>query len=413
MSLNIPYWDDYDAALKFGNELVTFPTFSGRLIYFLGSRHNEYKIFLAHGMVWLQIACTGHMNLNVLNFLGNAFMALLAVFLWKMFLPEARLERRLALFVPVALLLFQFNYVETLDWSVTTLQNVAVIPCVIGSIYLVERKTLLSFAGGLGLMAMAIAASGNGFAAALIGALMLALGRRGVELGVWMLAAGTCAWMYAFHYGRMNELSPHHVSLTEMVLHPHLLYVFSFLGSAAYYPLKSASFTFGIVLCGFLVWASRRGWLRRRTAAAYSLLFILLTAMAVSGLRGDQGIEQSLASRYRMYSDLLVVFAWFFLAEEYLADESKPLRGNRLYAGALAICFLFSAAMDVVGVHQLRKRNAMLVQGIQIYEHSGRTVSPMLNWANVPAEQMAPLAERSRQAMLESERNGTFVLKQY
>jgi hypothetical protein len=47
----------------------------------------------------------------------------------------------------------------------------------------------------------------------------------------------------------------------------------------------------------------------------YCLLFILLTAMGVSALRAELGLMQSISSRYRIYSDLLLIFAWFALVK--------------------------------------------------------------------------------------------------
>src|ERR1700761_9404769 len=140
-SRNLPLLDDYDAGLKFANHLVQLPHFSERLVYFLGAQHNEYKIYVGHGLVWLQLALTGRVNFAVLSVLGNLSILFLGVFLWKMFLPGVELTRRLALFLPVSLLLFQYQYVETLNWPLPGVQNLPIVMFAVGSLYLLDRRS--------------------------------------------------------------------------------------------------------------------------------------------------------------------------------------------------------------------------------------------------------------------------------
>src|SRR5258708_1694930 len=284
MSRDIPLTDDYDAGLKFANHLVQLPNFSERLIYFVGAQHNEYKIFVGHGLVWLQLALIGHVNFAVLSALGNISVLFLGIVLWKMFLPDVDLERRLALFLPVSLILFQYQYVETLNWPLPGVQNLPVVTCAIGSIYLLGRKTRGAFAGALGLMMLGIASSGNGFLIALVGMLMLLIGRMYTRLAAWSLTVALCAWAYAYHYNKMATQSTKHQSTLTALMHPQFTYLLGFLGSAGRFPVQAGAIFLGFALCVFFGWMIWRGYLRRYPVVGYCLLFILLTAIGVAGI---------------------------------------------------------------------------------------------------------------------------------
>jgi hypothetical protein len=406
-SRNIPLTDDYDAGLKFANHLVQIHDFSGRLIYFVGAQHNEYKIFVGHGLVWLQLALIGHINFAVLSALGNLSVLLLGFILWKMFLPGVNLERRLALFLPVSLILFQYQYVETLNWPLPGVQNLPVVPCAIGSIYLLGRKTRSTFVGSMALMVLGIAASGNGFLIAPVGALMLLMDRLYGRLVTWILTTGACAWIYAYRYNAMATQSPKHQPLLVVLMHPHLIYLMGFLGAAGRYPVQPGAVVLGFALCVFFGWIIWRGYLRQEPVIGYCLLFVLLTAIGVSGLRADFGLAQSLSSRYRIYSDLLLIFVWFALVKTTRMDETPTLRGSRLFVTAVVMSALFCVAMDGIGMRNLHKRDQKLEHGMELFERSGGLQSPVYS-PDGEIQGYPGFDEHARQILIESQKSGTY-----
>jgi hypothetical protein len=412
MSRDIPLTDDYDAGLKFANHLVQLPDFSERLIYFIGAQHNEYKIFVGHGLVWLQLALTGHVNFAVLSILGNISVLFLAIVLWKMFLPGFDLERRLALFLPVSLILFQYQYVETLNWPLPGVQNLPVVTCAIGSIYLLGRKTRGAFAAALGLVVIGIASSGNGFLIVFVGMLMLLIERMYARLAVWSLTAALCAWPYAYHYDKMATQSAKHQSLLTQLSHPQFTYLFGFLGSAGRFPVPPGAIALGFALCVFFGWMIRRGYLRQDPVVGYCLFFILLTAIGVSGLRADLGLMQSMSSRYRIYSDLLLIFAWFALVKMSRIAEAPTLRGSRLFVGVVTMSVLFCIAMDGIGIRNLRKRDRDLEHGMALFEQSSGSISPVYS-EDGRVQGYPGFDEHARKILLESEKAATYEPPQY
>jgi hypothetical protein len=120
---------------------------------------------------------------------------------------------------------------------------------------------------------------------------------------------------------------------------------------------------------------------RRSPTVSYCVLFLLLTAVGVAGIRSDLGISQSLDSRYVIYSALLLIFAWFSIVEEILQHQDLPLRRNRMFLVAVFGAVLFCLIMDFWGWFYLEQRNRKNVLGMATYELSistGSNVGPIL-----------------------------------
>jgi hypothetical protein len=102
----------------------------------------------------------------------------------------------------------------------------------------------------------------------------------------------------------------------------------------------------------------------------YSVIFLLLTSVGVAGIRSNFGTMHSLASRYTIYSALLLIFAWFAVVEEWLMHEPESPRYKQIFLSAAVFAVLFSVAMDVWGLRFLTRRNRDLVIGMNLYEQN-------------------------------------------
>jgi hypothetical protein len=137
----------------------------------------------------------------------------------------------------------------------------------------------------------------------------------------------------------------------------------------------------GLLLCAYFIVLAWRGYPRRSPTVSYCVLFLLLTAVGVAGIRSDLGISQSLDSRYVIYSALLLIFAWFSIVEEILQHQDLPLRRNRIFLAAVFGAVLFCLIMDFWGWFYLEQRNHRNVLGMATYELSvstGSNVGPIL-----------------------------------
>jgi hypothetical protein len=230
--VNLPYADDCDI-LQFLSQIAQVGSAVAKLWLFLAWQHNEYKLFFVDGVAWAQFALLGHVNFAQLCVLGDSAVLVLALILWSMFLPGHKdLARRLALFVPVAWLLFQMVYWETLNTALGTLQNLWVIVFSLGAIRCLLLDQRKAYYGALVLYALAIAASGNGFFVLPVGLVILAKRRQLARAGGLLAASLVCIAAYAYHYNfRSSQVQPGGSVFSEL-RHWRPDFMIAFLGNA-------------------------------------------------------------------------------------------------------------------------------------------------------------------------------------
>ena len=411
--VNLPYEDDYDNILRFLNIMHGKAGLAAKVVYVLTDQHNEYKVFFENTIFALQYAVLGHTNLVALCIFGDLSILFLGIVLWKMFLPT--LENRflrLVLFVPVTWLIFQLSYSETVNWAAPAIQNLYIPVFSFATFLFLAKDGRRSFLAALACLVLAIATSGNGFIAAFVGLLMLVRARQFRRVLPWVAVTGGMAALYAYHYNVMSSQSPKQHSVLVTVLHLKLFYVFPFLGSAAAsfipngHPIK-ISIAIGMALILFLAVYLFRGGISRHPAVVAAIVFLLLTAIGVAGLRSDFGAAQSMSSRYRIYSSLMLVCVYFVLAEKHLANAKEPLRRNWLYLGALGFSILFCFKMDLDGYRYFRARKAAILKEMAIFEHPKPGTSPGPDELHI----MSPTPEwnlGARDTLLESEHLGIY-----
>lgn len=257
---NIPLFDDYFALLGFLDKMSGASGAGAHLRIFLAAQHNEYKLFWGDGLAWAQLKLLGHVNFAQLCALGDSAVLVLALELWWMFLPgEKDISKRLAYFVPVAWLLFQLEYSETLNWAMAGLQNLWVLVFAMGAIQCLLRPSRKAYAGALVLLVLAIAASGNGFLLIPVGMAILAIRRSmrkyWVRLAGWLAVSGLCVSAYAYHYDGMSSQSPASRSIFSTLLHWRPDYVLAFIGNVGAFGGIAESLTKVCLLLGVLLLA--------------------------------------------------------------------------------------------------------------------------------------------------------------
>jgi len=367
----IPYYDDYYTLLGFINQLIPLESFSARFMYLLAAQHNEYKLFFDHTIAWLQYALIGHLEFRSLALIGDASILFLVLLLWKMFLPHHHsLAERLAYFIPISWLLFQLQYWESLNWPMASLQNDPILFFSIATIYFLLKGTRPAFCAALALFIIAVATSGNGFLLISVALLIFILNRQYLRIVPWLIAAAACIAAYAYRYNiNSSQVQQHHSILSTF--HPLApAYVIAFIGSAAGFPFKPVSLVLGTALCVFFIWMARRGYIRRNPFVSYCMLFLLLTAIGVAGLRSEFGLAQAMSSRYTIYSALFLTFAWFAIVEEFLQHRRVPFLTNNLYLAVVALSILFSLCMDGFGYLEISTRTQHLQQAMSAYQHA-------------------------------------------
>ena len=414
--VNLPLLDDYDALLEFLNRLVQTKGVAAKFLLLLAEQHNEYKLFWVHGLAMAQVELMGHVNFAQLCVLGDGAVLVLAFLLWLMFLPQEKNSvRRLTFFVPVAWLLFQLGYCDTLNWAMASLQNLWAIVFSLAAIQCALGLTRTAYAGALILYMLAIAASGNGFLLLPVGLLIVISRRQWRRCTGWLAVTGVSIAAYAYHYNMMSSQSNPHLSVFSTLLHLRPDYVVVFVDNAG--AVRGSTYlsvwiclTLGTVLLVFFGWLAWRGYALKNPAVACSVLFIILTAIGVAGIRSDFGLVQGLSSRYAIYGALLAIFAWAALAEEFLQNRNEPSFGDRVCVAMVVTMMLYGFFMDEMGYQYLAQREQNMVKAMTVYEHTAASPSPVSPVPIYPVETegMISLRQRALGILGESIRLGVY-----
>lgn len=405
-SVNLPEMDDYDAILGFVNTFLKIGTGRARLEFFLASEHVQYKLYFEHALILAEWKLTGHLNFFFLQQLGNLFVVLIVLILWRMFQPNREsLADRLILFAPVGLLLFAPRYSETLNWAMGSLQNLTVIFFAMLCFYLLARQSGgRSFAGASLCMTLAICCSGNGFLVSGIGLLAL-LGRRAwVRTGIWLAITGCMAGVYAFHYA-LNRVpppaGPHHPLLVVC------LFPFAFLGAAG------GRLWLSLLLAASIVWFAgvlvRERWRVRAASTFYSCLFILITGVGVDLTRHNLGLHAALALRYAIYSQMLLALLYMTALQLGLDRKLTPRRRH------LALSAVFLATTGYFGWNEAMGLRVMSRRSALIRQHYVGWMSAPERESLIPDEEpgmkavgMREFSRRAERTLLESKELGVY-----
>ena len=378
--LNLPYLDDYNGVLEFLEHFSSLPNPLAKAGYVVLAQHNEYKPVFANFIIALQYGISGHPSFVLLSWLGNLFVLALFYLMWRHFLvAEENTSRRLLLFAPVAYLLFQLQYAETLNWSSPGLQNIPVLVFAFAALAALSQNSRASFFLGCLMMVLSIASSGNGFALLPVGIAMLLQRRAWGRVGLWALIGGLCAAIYFYHYNFHSSQQDPNRSVLHSAHYLNPIFTLSFMGSAlsVHVPvIHNASVLVGAFICVLILWMAKRRFDRSNPVFFNFSVFLVLTAIGVSGIRSKFGVGASVAGRYRIYSDLLLVCCYVFMMESYLRNRGLQ---RRFFQAALVTSILFWAIFDRRGNGYLINHDNFITAGVEQYKTSNHQQGPFFS----------------------------------
>jgi len=366
--LSLPYHDDYGVILVFANQYGHLHGFPAKILDIATTQNNDYKLGLVHFVVAIELEFTGRLNFAFLVTLGNSCLLAIAYLLWHVYRrQEIPLNQQLLEFVPISLLFFSLTYWETVNWAMAGLQNFSVILFSLLAIYLLVPKGTKSLSFPVLLLAcisamLAAFSSANGFLLAPVGLLLLMRRRAFVASAVWCMSFMSPVAAYRYHY------VAYHVSVNTMHRGSYLgkvAYYFAFLGCAIQQRWLGA--ILGLVVFAVLVLAARSGFERTNPVPSYFSLWILLTAAPVAWLR------QGIASRYSIYSLLLLISCYWFLMQ-YLSG--RALNRKRFYAVSIVLAAVLCFGSDALAYVRLGQRQHIVLLGIENYRSNPAINSP-------------------------------------
>lgn len=407
-SFNLPVMDDYHALLAVVNHLRITQGVESRFFYLLGAQHNEYKLWFGGGIAWLQYLALGHLDFRWLSLFGASFILPLALVLWTMFLPTcADLPKRLLLFVPASCLLFQLSYAETLNWAMASLQNLPVLFFALLAIVLLVRSTRGAFWWSLVCLTLAAASSGNGLLLIPVGLVACAARRQYARLLCWLAASCVICAGYAYHFNILSSQTEAHRSIFITLRHFSLVYTLAMLGSEG---PRFGYVLLGLLLCAFNIYLLRSAYFNRHPAVGYCVLFLFLTALGVAGIRSEFGLAQAITSRYQIYSSLLLIFAWFRIADAFVSPR-HPTLNDSLISATILLTLLFALRRDTSGYQLLTRREHYAFTGMAVYQQSRRdsTTGGPVFWMPEQGSVLAEMNPGAREALTEAKQLDTYT----
>lgn len=369
----MPLLDDYHAILGFCVGWRELPTVADKLAFLASYQHVDYKLVLQELFFVSEMDLTHRIDIRLLIFIGNLFLLAILLVLWRIYSADNEtLQFRLIQFLPVAFLFFSLNYAETLDFAISGLQILPVIFFSLASLYFLvqsfesNRKHSFPLACALALLASFTYA--NAFLVGPVGLLFLVAKRAYRRSLLWCATFLPGLGPYLWHYHRF----PHPAGAS---IGTQLLFFITFLG-AGNPSYKLVIPTGVVVLCSYLLVTRYR--LYQANAAAYLCAsWVMLTAVLVAIGRSGYGLDMSRASRYTIYSDLLLVFCYGFAFQFGRELRLPDSRKQQLYAAVLVFSAIFCVRADQQGYHFLSERRQKLEKGLEEYRAAPDRVSPM------------------------------------
>jgi hypothetical protein len=375
--LPYPYLDDYNAVLNFSCLFKNAHGFTAKAMQVAVFQHNSYRLILEHGFICADIALAHHLNFGFLTAVGDLFLFGIFALLWRSF-EEMPFKKKLLFFLPVSFTFFSLCYWETLNWVEASLQNVPSPFFALASLYLLDKTKNSYRPKGRFLLACVAALLGccssvNGFLLAPVGALMLASQRRSRHAFFWLLSFILPLMAYMDH--PILQPVQHGFFLTK------LYYFVAFFGSALLW--STPAFLAGLALLGLLIWAARSHFAHKNPVLFFFALWIVLTGALVESVR------MSIASRYSIYSILLVVSCYTFVLRALNAEDLQPsvhrpwllvpLQRRRFLQVALALSICFYLINAAWAYRRLAVRRQTVSRGLRFYNANPITNSPQAN----------------------------------
>jgi len=360
-AINIPKWDDH--ALKaFIEEYAGAGNWKGKVLA-LFKQHNEHRISLTRLIAWIDFSAFGTLNYRHLMLAGNVLL-LGVIPLWYIILRKNK--KPLSALLPVPFIWLTLAFWENMYWGMASIQNFGVVTLVLWTIYLCINTNQFLFALSLVLAWVTVLTSGNGLFVLPIGALLLFLLQNRKRFALWIINSGAAIFCYFNWYNRESVSNPESKATILELGKGYMAFLGSFAESIPVADHFKACFLLGIVL--FLVAISIASAtifriLRNKYTVKFeritdlfclgTVLFVLGTALIVVYSRAGFGLEGLMASRYKIYSVLLLIVAYLYVV--------IPIRGSFLSPYITAIVFLavifnvFSYHYHLVDAYNLRK----------------------------------------------------------
>jgi len=387
---NIPRWDDYHGILRFFIRFYDSSDLLRKIELFFGF-HNEHRILPVRIFSFLSYYLLGEINFKWLAIIGNLGLVGIVYLFYKSLKIN---KQQLWYFIPVPFILFQFQYWELSLWALASIQSIYSILFATACFYVLSKEGEKSFIMAVVLALLSAFSSGNGLFT-FIAAYPILLSKPDWKLPIIKWSAVTVFAVVLYFGTGSHELNQEIHGAVSVgfiegrlipALHQPLLVLQYFLSLISNSfardlgPLQAQLVGAFLVLFAANLFFFKRNYQRNSLLLAL-ILFVLGSALMVALIRGPElGIEQSLRSRYKIHSLLL-------LAGLYLAYVNFwPEKIKNYYAFILIVLSLWFYQMNFDRFYlRLYDHHDYLVKGL-IRHHLNYSTYTLNHWGPELAE---------------------------
>lgn len=307
ISLDIPFFDDFDALGEF-ILLMSSSSIVNKFSILFG-QYAEHKIVYTRIIAWIDYLLTGHLHFKFLIFWGMlGLIGLQAVF----FVAIKRMQRPLYWFLPISLILLNFQYWENLVSAMTALQNLnspffAILFC-----YLIAFN---GFSISVYLVAfLAVFTSGNGILLIPLGVIFGIISKQSIKsISLWTFYSLILMLLYFLNYSALPSVFGGRTPIFYSLEHPiKFLENLSLFITSNFEAFRFATFVWNYLVSGFMLififYFSWKFYFDKNRSSIHYFIFLAFTYLLGTSILValNRGIDSShmFFSRYRIYSSL-------------------------------------------------------------------------------------------------------------
>ncbi|MCZ6671391.1 MAG: hypothetical protein O7C75_00485 [Verrucomicrobia bacterium] len=393
--VNFPFLDDYDTILAH----LLLP--AGEQIANWFSPHNEHIHWVLRATASLDAKLFGEVNLVRLMWVGEVFFILF----YLIFISSIQQRNIPWLWlIPLPLFLFQPSYWGTVTWATTSLHNFPGILFAFSAFFLWAQPKpwqkgcailfLISalFTHGFGLAALIAVLLWEGHALyisfrnrprTIVSPSLVRISILLVVLSLWILF-------------KTNLTGPSGTeSLETLDIFQATHFITNFIGSCIHFLGAPWITILALIEIGLLVWLTKKGLARKNPELYFFILYLFLCAALTTIARADMGPKQGLASRYRIFSTLLICSQYLGFVQLYWKKWSRL---PHFFPSTLGLALLFYGYSLFVNTNNLNKIRVRLIED-------------RIRWIEGGDLQEYPDADRANRILTDAEKSGVFSVR--
>jgi len=364
-TINMPWWDDYDAILNWINRFILHQGNFNYLISMLFEQHNEHRILFDRIFILFNYYILGSINFVFLNYIG--YLGLFALFCLMIYFSLKNGLSGMYL-LPIPFLFFSLCQNELISFAMASMQQYWQLFFCLLAIIIITKNENIKISHLIFSLLLSIVASFTGGGGLIVFPVILAyliVYKKGLKNIIIWLVISTLTFIFYFVILKYHQTLIDIESHKFVVEHPlqYIKYIFCFLGGIT--GSKISSFIYGVILSVFLVILNVK-YYKNATKILFFLL-IILTAAAAGLDRISLGVIEATSSRYTIYSIILSVVLYICFMSQVKSIVFRKTFFIISLILSLAIFFYWIPN----GIAQLRNKDALL-QSSLVYPSAQR-----------------------------------------